>query len=123
MTIRLHPDLMPSAERSAARAEAAAALRSAADLLETPHAWTQGCMARDARGKPIAPLDDKAVRWCLAGAINRNAESLGWAYTLAIRELTGIVGDPTRFNDRAARPAQVVAAARLAARKLEKEEA
>jgi len=44
-------------------------LTAAADLLEKPGAWTQGCFARDQSGKPSAPRDPDAVCYCMAGAI------------------------------------------------------
>ena len=121
MTIRLHPDLMPPTERSAARAEAAAALRSAADLLETPHAWTQGCMARDKRGNPIGQSDPDAVRWCLFGALDLHTRQSTAVSILAERALASVVAPVSiaSFNDGCRNAGEVASAARKAAAQLE----
>lgn len=44
-------------------------------LLLTETTWTSGAVARDEVGEAIHPLHDRAVAWCLLGAIGR----VSWA--------------------------------------------
>ena len=122
MQMNLHPDLMPATDLAAARAEAAQALRSAADLLAAPHQWTQGVSARNAKGTPVGPLDPKAVRWCLLGALDRElSDHRPAASIIAQRALASVIA-PERasaYNDGARRASEVVAVARAAAQSLE----
>jgi hypothetical protein len=39
------------------------------ELLDSEEKWTKRLYARDASGASVSPNDDKAVCWCLIGAI------------------------------------------------------
>lgn len=39
--------------------------------------WTQHAFARDARGNPISPVDEKAVCWCLRGLQTKVTREMG----------------------------------------------
>lgn len=42
------------------------------ELLSSPEKWTQGTYARDALGgRPVPPLDEDAVCFCLIGAVRK----------------------------------------------------
>ena len=118
----LTPELMAPPDLALAEAEAAQALRAAADLLATPHSWTQGCAARDARGNPVGPAAPTAVRWCLLGALDKHLiNERPAASILAQRALAQVIA-PERasaFNDGARYASEVVAVARAAAERLE----
>jgi hypothetical protein len=84
--------------------EVAETLRAARELIADPERWTQGVFARDAEGRSVDPSDDRAVRWCAAGAIWRVATvAHGWcdAYWLA-RDAAERAHDSglTEVNDR-----------------------
>mgnify|MGYP001417778115 CR=1 FL=1 len=40
------------------------------EFFDSPERWTQGAYAKNADGEPCNSLDDKAVCFCLLGAIN-----------------------------------------------------
>lgn len=42
-----------------------------ARLLHDPRSWHQGSCALDANGRYVGALDEKAVKWCLWGAVER----------------------------------------------------
>ena len=44
-------------------------LRDARNLIAAPERWTQGALARDRCGMPMAPDSPHARRWCMVGAI------------------------------------------------------
>lgn len=46
-------------------------LSRAADLLEKPGAWTQGCYARDEGGKPTDMWGDDPVCFCVSASIQK----------------------------------------------------
>lgn len=50
---------------------AATALQSALSLIGTPHSWAQKGVALDGRGNEVKPLDDRAKRFCMIGALQR----------------------------------------------------
>lgn len=50
---------------------AATALQSALQIISSPNAWAQKSVAVDARGNEVKPLDDKAKRFCMIGALQR----------------------------------------------------
>lgn len=39
------------------------------ELLASPDSWTQGTVAQDAQGNPVGYSNEKAVCWCLLGAL------------------------------------------------------
>lgn len=77
-------------------------LREAKAVIPTPAQWTRKVAARDSRGNRVTPRNERAVRWCAMGAIEKVAPgdglaALEWA---AIRALRPHMDDevPT-FND------------------------
>lgn len=46
-------------------------LEALRELLADPKRFTTGAFARDAQGAPVGPNDEKAVCWCLLGAIRK----------------------------------------------------
>ena len=46
-------------------------IRAAIRLLYGPQRWTRGALARDSRGRDLLPDDEKAVRFCINGALLR----------------------------------------------------
>jgi hypothetical protein len=63
----------------------------AKDLLINDRNWTQGTAARDEDGRPCDPNDERAVQFCLRGAIIRaypRLEARRRAYD-AVRRLIG----------------------------------
>ena len=118
MTPNLHPDLLTPRQLAAAKSDAAYALRSAADLLASPHRWTQGARARNARGHPVGPADRTAVRYCLLGALDLKTLTRDRAVSiLAERALADVVAPLaiSSFNDGCRTAVQVASAARIAA--------
>jgi hypothetical protein len=84
------------------------------DILTDESRWTQGALARDERGEPCEPGDDRARRWCVLGAlcrvaaddaaINAAIDAVGQAvgvhdYTLAIEEIGEWNDCPSRTFD------------------------
>jgi hypothetical protein len=58
--------------RGDATAEAVRILRGVAELFSAPGTWTPGAWAKDAQGMHLGrPLDDRAVSWCLFGAVRK----------------------------------------------------
>lgn len=39
------------------------------ELLATPEKWTTGELARDAQGEPVSEDNERAVCWCINGAM------------------------------------------------------
>ena len=46
-------------------------LQSVLRLLESPDRWTRAAAARTSNGSVVGPMDIRAVRWCLSGAVRR----------------------------------------------------
>jgi hypothetical protein len=76
----------------------------AAQLLE--RGWTKYTFAQDANGQPVGPFSDKAVCWCMAGAIRRvsgqpGASPFAYAevYDAVAAELARDGHALSRFND------------------------
>ena len=72
-------------------------------LIADPACWTQKTSARDARGKPIASTDPRAVCWCTAGAIHKvmGSSSFGsteWGLLQNVADTLG-VETPIHVND------------------------
>ena len=44
---------------------------SVLDLLCDRSRWTKGIYAKDCNGLQVHPCDDKAIAWCLSGALTR----------------------------------------------------
>lgn len=61
-------------------------LALAAVLIARPEAWTQGAMARDARGAEVEPLSVAASSWDMLGAVMKVASA---ASLMAIGEERG----------------------------------
>jgi hypothetical protein len=62
------------------------------DLLSDASAWTRGTMARDKSGKPCDPRDDRAVQFCLVGAIRRVYR--GWGERMrAYDDVSRVIGN------------------------------
>lgn len=91
-------------------------LQAAADLLEKPGAWTQHTSARDVGGVTIPIKSDRAVCWCVIGALWR--ASVPSSFYSALREFKSAIGTDfvPEWNDHPSRKqAEVVAALRIAA--------
>ena len=71
----------------------------AAKLIEDKRRWTHGALARDARGSRVEASDPQAVRWCVAGALEKVTSS--WSEQERAEELlTESVGQGVTFiND------------------------
>ncbi|WP_420478274.1 DUF6197 family protein [Brevundimonas sp. FT23028] len=108
-------------------------LTKAADLLETPGAWTQGAEYRNEAGEDISDFDDDAddlpadltpVCWCAAGAIwcqpISTPEKVAACEALAAAIGSGDRYEVPKWNDAPERTqAEVVAALRTAASQAE----
>ena len=86
--------------------DAIAALAETARTLAMPGAWTTGAGARDGDGNVVGPLDERAVCWCLTGALERtldkhaHADRLFKYCYLALRHATpDALMPPSAFND------------------------
>lgn len=104
-------------------------LHRAADLIEE-FGWCKSVAARDSEGAKVSPLSNRAISFCLAGAITRAAADLGYEgsagypydnelapdYQLADKVWGGHCLDLAtaswNFNDKAASKAEVVNALR-----------
>ena len=53
-------------------------LRAARELICAPERWTQGVLARNAKGNAVKPVSRNATCWCAYGAITRIQESWSW---------------------------------------------
>ncbi|NLS03587.1 hypothetical protein HGP14_09475 [Rhizobium sp. P32RR-XVIII] len=61
---------------------AADVLKDALAMISAPHKWAKGAIAFDRHGNQVKPLDEKACRFCMVGAIQRlqpNADDYGQA--------------------------------------------
>lgn len=87
-------------------------LLRAREVLSDPKAWTQGQFARDADGQACEPTSDKAVCFCLMGAMRKVTgvssayhhdspyQRHNWAhYRQAQHVLYGVTGRIDEFND------------------------
>ncbi len=78
---------------------AASVLTSALETISAPGGWTQEHFALDAKGDPVKATDDRAKRFCMVGAIQRQQSDAN-AYGEAIRHLrTACGGSIFDFND------------------------
>lgn len=78
-------------------------------LLTPEGSWTQGCMARDARGQLTSPGSPDAVCWCLEGAAMKVGRGLGghWvAVKPVLYQATG--SNYVEWNDQEGRTHQEV---------------
>ena len=66
------------------------ALVAAQQLISAPERWTQRVLARDQEGKPVLSCDQRAVCFCVIGAVNR------------VRGAISVVKEAELFLDRAA---------------------
>jgi hypothetical protein len=92
-------------------------LNAAADLIEKPGAWTQGCFARDPKGKQTGWRMDNAACFCVSGAISRESGG-SWEAWYRFDGYTRQRGfrHMAEFNDAPGRTqSEVVAALRQAA--------
>lgn len=94
-------------------------LRDARMLLAAESHWVQGALAMDESGRPVNPLAEAAVCWCLEGAIMRADADLdfphagpalaGPAFGAVMAAIGGDVisgrhrRSPAQFNDAAGR--------------------
>jgi len=79
---------------------AASILFKAQDLIRNPKRWTQEAVARDKFGNEVSPLDDKASRFDMIGAIQRQnppADEYGSVINCLRRACGGL--SPYEFND------------------------
>jgi hypothetical protein len=78
---------------------AAVALQSALSLIDLPGRWTKNAMALDAAGNEVDQKSDKAVCFCMVGALQRVPCS-STDYGIAIRHLRlACNGSIFEFND------------------------
>jgi hypothetical protein len=101
--------------------DVAKVLNDAADLIEQ-RGWTTETSARNQDGFPVDPSDERAVCWCLVGALDRAAallpepdgsRALGTA-RMVMRGNLGVAALGT-WNDVQPGPEPVIAALRAAA--------
>lgn len=100
-------------------AQTAGVLLAAAELLRPPGAWTRHELARDERDHAAPPCSKRAVKWCVAGAIQRVTAGDRELIVRALEPLRPIMGGlPVgEWNDRAvSHQVDVVLALRSAAR-------
>ena len=91
-------------------------LRKARSIIEDPKRWCKKTNAADVSGKPCHPSSNRALRFCLYGAVDRAGTPEGHAdivraHTVACNALTDIIGrekyddgfakytGPAGFND------------------------
>lgn len=66
------------------RQTAARILLEARKLISTPQTWTRRAFARDRHSHPVSPTSDRAVRFCVGGALIRAAgEAFDFDVTLS----------------------------------------
>lgn len=87
------------------------ALEDARTLLEDPRHWVKEVSAVDEAGRNVLTYGDRAVRWCLVGAIDKvtfgetvSSSTLGSLYTNVLKHIGGVQGWPSsaeiiNFND------------------------
>ena len=78
---------------------AAQVLTDALALVSSPNRWAKESMAFDRHGNQVKPLDEKACRFCMVGAIQRvqpNANDYGLAI-MFLRKACGV--SIFEFND------------------------
>lgn len=87
---------------------AATALQSALSVIDRPNNWARGSVALDARGNEVKPLDDKAKRFCMIGALQR-VQCSSDEYGEAVLHLRRSCGKLSifEFNDRSSHKAMV----------------
>ena len=75
-------------------------LKAARELISVPEAWTTRTMARSESGMKVDPCSDRAVCWCLHGALQH---VIGFNYGLPIEVYAALDRvhpvNPTAFND------------------------
>ena len=65
----------------------------ARDIVDTPGAWTRKRLARDKHSHPVSPTSERAVRFCLSGALLRAAsEEFGFSIQVVAS------GEPESFQ-------------------------
>lgn len=69
--------------------EVAEKLREARELLKRPGAWTQHAYARSKLGRPIGPVSEGAVQWCVLGACQRVSGGYTAAYARLFSAMDG----------------------------------
>lgn len=73
-------------------------LTQARELISDPKRWTKGYFAKTALGAPCGSLSDRAICWCISGAINKVSEFKN--HQVAYDRLRLVVGPLiTQFND------------------------
>ena len=78
---------------------AADVLSQALKTISKPHQWVREEVAVDGKGNPVKPTSDRAKRFCMVGAIQRQQSDPN-AYGQAIRHLrTACGGSIFDFND------------------------
>lgn len=93
-------------------------LSKAADLIEPEGAWARHQLAKSAHDQVVNPTDERAVCWCMAGAMQRITPVLGNVYYRAHEFVARSLDIPTfaSWNDAPGRTqAEVVKALRDAA--------
>ncbi len=69
------------------------------ELLDKPEKWIQGTMALDSRREECDPRDDKAVCFCLAGAV-AHCYPIDLYPAIRLRIEARVRTMPTSWNDR-----------------------
>ena len=79
---------------------AASVLSDALAIISPPHRWAKQAIALDGRGNEVRPLDERAKRFCMVGAIQRVQASAD-DYSAAILTLRSQCGKQSifEFND------------------------
>lgn len=74
-------------------------LVSARELLSDEKRWTKGASARDATGDDVDPRSERAVCWCVVGAVVKS--TLGMLHQeAALNQVHDVVDEPIpEFND------------------------
>jgi hypothetical protein len=79
---------------------AAAVLKDALAIIDVPHRWAQRDIAFDRQGNQVKPLDEKACRFCMVGAIQRlqpSSDDYGAAIMILRKACGGL--SIFQFND------------------------
>jgi len=69
------------------------------ELLSDPARWTQGADARDAEGRKVSVEDERAVCWCLSGALRFCLKGARVKEHRAARAALSAVPSIVDFND------------------------
>jgi hypothetical protein len=80
-------------DQASAAAEAGQLLRRASQLVAERGGWTKSKLARDRHSKPVSPSDERAVRFCVGGALLRAvSERFGVGFRVGDQE--ALEGEP-----------------------------